>query len=63
MNKQIHELSHGDLESVSGGLRDTLIQQAPPTAPIVVPPPLGHGPVVPPSSGPFHVNSTVGFER
>ena len=53
MSNQIHELSSSDLEEVSGGLRNFPIQTDLPNAPVVPPPVLGPGPVVPPRTWPI----------
>jgi hypothetical protein len=62
MSNQIHKLSSSDLEEVSGGLRNFPIQTDLPNAPVVPPPVLGPGPVVPPGHGPFFVNGPGVFE-
>jgi hypothetical protein len=61
MSNKIHELSCGDLDEVSGGLRDFPASTSI-TPSIPIPPPEGHGPVVPPGHGPFFVNGAGVFE-
>ena len=52
MSNKIHELSRGDLDEVSGGLRNFPTSTAL-TPSIPIPPPEGYGPVVSPGAGPF----------
>ena len=52
MSNTIHELSRGDLDEVSGGLRNFPTSTAL-TPSIPIPPPEGYGPVVPPGAGLF----------
>ena len=61
MSNKIYELSRGDLDDVSGGLRDFPIR-ASITPSIPIPPPQEPGPVVPPGHGPFFVNGPSIFE-
>jgi len=63
MNNEIHELSIGDLDGVSSGLRNfptgTLI-----TPSIPIPPPeLGPGPVIPAGNGPIVFNTPSSLYR
>jgi hypothetical protein len=61
MSNKIHELSSGDLDEVSGGLRNFPFSTSI-TPSIPIPPPEGPGPVVPPGHGPFFVNGPGVFE-
>jgi hypothetical protein len=52
MSNKFHELFRGDLDEVSGGLRNFPTSTAL-TPSIPIPPPEGYGPVVPPGAGLF----------
>ena len=63
MNTQIHELSHTDLDDVSGGLRNFPIEPVQSSAPILPPPVIIPIPILPPTHGPFSAPGPGILER
>jgi hypothetical protein len=60
MSKEIHELSSGNLDAVSGGWKYFAPPPSNPSTGRVVPPGEGPGPVIP-THNPFPVTNPVGF--